>query len=606
MCGIVGIAGEKISKEKVIDALKKLEYRGYDSAGIAYLEDKTIKRYRCKGDIKTLNNKLKNIKLNTNICLGHTRWATHGRPSEENAHPHIDCTGKITVVHNGIIENFSQLKEKLLKNSHKFQSETDTEIFAHLIEENINSGIENAVAKSLKKVRGSFAIAVIYALEPEKIVVAKKGAPLIIGVGENENYIASDLPAFLKYTKKVVFLEDNDIGIIFKDKIKIYNNGKEVKRQIQTIKWDAEKAEKGGFKHFMLKEIFEQPQVIEDTILGRFDEIKGVIHLENLDNKKLAKINSVRLIACGTSYHAALTAKYLIEKYAKISAYADIASEIRYANPVIYKNTLIISISQSGETADTIAAFENEKNKGLYSIAIVNVVGSTLSRMADCVIYTHAGPEIGVASTKTFISQLAVLYLLTFQIAKLKNKIKDNELKKLLQNMRIIPDLIQKTLKEKNQVEKIAKKYYRQRDFLYYGRNINFPIALEGALKLKEISYTHAEGYPAGEIKHGPIALIDENVPNIFVAPESKLYEKIISNIEEIKARGGKIIVITNKKNKSISKYVDDIIYIPDVFEDFYPLLAVIPMQLLAYFIGVKRGINVDKPRNLAKSVTVE
>lgn len=606
MCGIVGIAGEKISKEKVIDALKKLEYRGYDSAGIAYLEDKTIKRYRCKGDIKTLNNKLKNIKLNTNICLGHTRWATHGRPSEENAHPHIDCTGKITVVHNGIIENFSQLKEKLLKNSHKFQSETDTEVFAHLIEENINSGLENAVAKSLKKVRGSFAIAVIYALEPEKIVVAKKGAPLIIGVGENENYIASDLPAFLKYTKKVVFLEDNDIGIIFKDKIKIYNNGKEVKRQIQTIKWDAEKAEKGGFKHFMLKEIFEQPQVIEDTILGRFDEIKGVIHLENLDNKKLAKINSVRLIACGTSYHAALTAKYLIEKYAKISAYADIASEIRYANPVIYKNTLIISISQSGETADTIAAFENEKNKGLYSIAIVNVVGSTLSRMADCVIYTHAGPEIGVASTKTFISQLAVLYLLTFQIAKLKNKIKDNELKKLLQNMRIIPDLIQKTLKEKNQVEKIAKKYYRQRDFLYYGRNINYPIALEGALKLKEISYTHAEGYPAGEIKHGPIALIDENVPNIFVAPESKLYEKIISNIEEIKARGGKIIVITNKKNKSISKYVDDIIYIPDVFEDFYPLLAVIPMQLLAYFIGVKRGINVDKPRNLAKSVTVE
>lgn len=312
------------------------------------------------------------------------------------------------------------------------------------------------------------------------------------------------------------------------------------------------------------------------------------------------------MIACGTSYHAALTAKYLIEKYAKISAYADIASEIRYANPVIDKNTLIISISQSGETADTIAAFSNEKNKGLYSIAIVNVVGSTLSRMADCVIYTHAGPEIGVASTKTFISQLAVLYLLTFQIAKLKNKIKDNELKKLLQNMRIIPDLIQKTLKEKNQVEKIAKKYCKQRDFLYYGRNINFPIALEGALKLKEISYTHAEGYPAGEIKHGPIALIDENVPNIFVAPESKLYEKIISNIEEIKARGGKIIVITNKKNKSISKYVDDVIYIPDVFEDFYPLLAVIPMQLLAYFIGVKRGINVDKPRNLAKSVTVE
>ena len=606
MCGIVGIVGEKISKEKVIGVLKRLEYRGYDSAGIAYLEDKAIKRYRCKGDIKTLNDKVKNIELNTNICLGHTRWATHGRPSEENAHPHIDCTGKITVVHNGIIENFSQLKEKLLKNRHKFQSETDTEVFAHLIEENINSGLENAVAKSLKEVRGSFAIAVIYALEPEKIIVAKKGAPLIIGVGENENYIASDLPAFLKYTKKAIYLEDNDMGIIFKDKIKIYNNGKEVKRQIQTIKWDAEKAEKGGFKHFMIKEIFEQPQVIEDTILGRFDEIKGIIHLENVDNEKLKKIKSVRLIACGTSYHAALTAKYLIEKYAKISAYADIASEIRYANPVIDKNTLIISISQSGETADTIAAFENEKNKGLYSIAIVNVVGSTLSRMADCVIYTHAGPEIGVASTKTFISQLAVLYLLTFQIAKLKNQISDDELKNLLKNMRMIPDLIQRTLKEKNQVEKIAKRYYKQRDFLYYGRNINYPIALEGALKLKEISYTHAEGYPAGEIKHGPIALIDENVPNIFVAPESKLYEKIINNIEEIKARGGKIIVITNKKNKSISKYVDDVIYIPDVFEDFYPLLAVIPMQLLAYFIGVKRGINVDKPRNLAKSVTVE
>lgn len=606
MCGIIGFFSSNLSKEKVIDSLKKLEYRGYDSAGFAIIENRKIKRYRCKGEIGNLEKKIRKEVFKTNICIGHTRWATHGKPSEENAHPHIDCTGKISVVHNGIIENYLELKEKLKRKGHRFKSETDTEIFAHLVEDKMNGNLLDAVEISLKEIKGNYAFAIISALEPEKIIAVKKGAPIVIGVGRDEYFISSDIPAFLKYTDKAIFLEDNDICIISKNGVEIRNGKSQVKRDIQKINWNSEQAEKKGFSHFMLKEIFEQPEVFEDTIIGRFDEEKGKIHLEGLELRKLKKIKNIRLVACGTSFHAALTAKYLIEKYAKLSAVADIASELRYADPIIDKDTLLITISQSGETADTIAAFDNIRKKAGYTIAIVNVVGSTLSRMADCVIYTHAGPEIGVASTKTFTSQLAILYLLTFQIAQVKGKISDNLIKKYLKNLRKMPELIMEILNSKNKIEEVAEKYYRQKDFLYYGRNINYPIALEGALKLKEISYTHAEGYPAGEIKHGPIALIDEKVPNIFVAPESKLYGKIISNIEEIKARGGKIIVITNKKNKSISRFADDVIYIPDVDEDFYPLLAVIPMQILAYYIGVKRGINVDKPRNLAKSVTVE
>ncbi len=606
MCGIIGFFSDSLSKEKIIDSLKRLEYRGYDSAGLAIIEDKKIKRYRCKGEIKELEKKLKNIQIKANICIAHTRWATHGKPSEENAHPHTDCTGKISIVHNGIIENYLELREKLKKKGHVFKSDTDTEIFAHLIEDKLNKNLINAVESAVKEIKGNYAFAIISSLEPDKIIAVKKGAPVVIGIGFDEYFVSSDIPAFLKYTNKAIFLQDNDICVISKNGIEIKNNDKEVKRLVQNIKWDSEQAEKKGFSHFMIKEIFEQPEVFEDTILGRFNEEKGEIHIEGLDTEKLKRIKNIRLIACGTSYHAALAAKYLIEKYAGISAIAEIASEARYSEPVIEKNTLLITISQSGETADTIAAFNNIKKKVDFTIAIVNVVGSTLSRLADYVIYTHAGPEIGVASTKTFTSQMAVLYLLTFQIARIKKKMTTDLIKKYLKNLRKMPEFIIEILKSKDEIKKIADKYYEQKDFLYYGRNVNYPIALEGALKLKEISYIHAEGYPAGEIKHGPIALIDDKVPNIFVAPESRLYGKIINNIEEIKARGGKVIVITNNKNKKISKYVDDVIYIPDVDEDFYPLLAVIPMQLLAYFIGVKRGINVDKPRNLAKSVTVE
>jgi glucosamine--fructose-6-phosphate aminotransferase (isomerizing) len=605
MCGITGYIGNENAMERVIYGLKRLEYRGYDSAGIAVIEDGKIIRCRTKGRVENLIEKIKDRKIKGTTGIGHTRWATHGKPSDENAHPHTDCTGRISIVHNGIIENYFELKEKLKKN-HKFSSETDTEVFAHLIENFIHEGLENAVKKALTKIKGMYSLVIISSDEPDKIIAARQGSPLVIGVGKREYFVSSDVPSFLKYTNKAIFLEDGDVAVITKESIKIFNNDKIVRRKIKQIQWTDKQAEKAGYPHFMLKEIMEEPQAFEDTIIDKFDEKYGNVKFENVDFNKLKNVENVRIIACGTSYHAAFLAKYLFEKWAGINTQVEIGSEIRYANPILGSKTLVIVISQSGETIDTIEAFKNIKKSAYYSIAIVNVVGSTLSRMLHGVIYTHAGPEIGVAATKTFISQLAVLYLLALSIAKVRRKFSTKDVKNALRALRKIPMLIREIFNDTKSIEKVADKYYVKKDFLYYGRNVNYPIALEGALKLKEISYIHAEGYPAGEMKHGPIALVDDRVPNVFIAPENNLYEKITNNIEEIKARNGIIILVTNKSNKKAGKIADDVIYVPDMTEDFYPLLTIIPLQLLAYYIGVKKGIDVDKPRNLAKSVTVE
>ncbi len=607
MCGIIGYTGnDEKASGKLIEGLKNLEYRGYDSAGIALIDNGRLVRYRSKGRISKLESKIKNKKIKGNTGVGHTRWATHGRPSEENAHPHTDCKNRITVVHNGIVENYNELKEGLRKRKHRFTSQTDTEIFAHMIEEKINKGLFRAVNETIKKVRGFYAIVVIDRENPGTLVAARKGSPLVIGKGKKENYIGSDVTSFLKYTKKAVFLEDEDVCLITGGNYSVYNRGKKVIRKVKDIKWSHKQAEKGGFPHFMMKEIMEEPEAFEDTILGRFDHEKGTVNFGNISRAKIRKVKNIRIIACGTSYHAALLGKYLFQKYAGINTVAEIGSEARYSEPVVEKNTLIITISQSGETTDTLAAFNNMKAKAFHSLAIVNVVGSTLSRESKGVIYTHAGPEIGVAATKTFISQLAVLYLLVFYTAGAKEKMTRARMKKALGNLRKIPGMIKKICRDRKRIEKIAEKYCKQKDFLYYGRNIYYPVALEGALKLKEISYIHAEGYPAGEMKHGPIALVNNRVPNVFIAPQGRFYEKIINNIEEIRARQGTIIAITNKSNRKIEKNCHDIINVPDIDEDFYPLLAVVPLQLLAYYIGIKKGVDVDKPRNLAKSVTVE
>ncbi len=606
MCGIIGYIGNENAVERIIYGLKKLEYRGYDSAGIAVSTGCMTVRHRSRGKLENLVKKIKNKKINGTTGIGHTRWATHGRPSDENAHPHTDCTGKITIIHNGIIENFYDIKEELLKKGHKFASETDTEVFAHLVEENMGAGIEKAVEKSIKRIRGMYALVIMHSDEPDRIIAARQGSPLVIGIGENENYIASDVPSFLKFTKKAMFLEDGDMAVVTKESVSVKNSGKKVKRQIKQIKWTSEQAEKSGYPHYMLKEITEEPQSFEDTILGRFDELKGRISFEHVNEKKLRKINHIRIVACGTSYHAAYTAKYLIEKLSGVNTTVEVASELRYSHPHVDSRTLLVAVSQSGETIDTIEAFKNLKSAAGYSIAVVNVVGSTLSRMLDGVIYTHAGPEIGVAATKTFVSQLAVLYLFAYLMASVKGKVKPAEVRRAIKNLRKVPALMKQIIRERGKIEKIAVKYKKQRDFLYYGRNMSFPIALEGALKLKEISYIHAEGYAAGEMKHGPIALVDDKVPNVFIAPVNCMYEKLVSNIQEIKARDGIIIAITNRSNKAIEKFSHDVIYVPDIDEDFYPLLTAVPIHLLAYYIGVKKGIDVDKPRNLAKSVTVE
>jgi glutamine---fructose-6-phosphate transaminase (isomerizing) len=599
MCGIIGYIGEKEIVPLLIEGLKKLEYRGYDSAGICVNTDSGLKEVKRKGRISELENsqELKNIK--GNIGIAHTRWATHGRPDEINSHPHFDCQKNIAIVHNGIIENYSSLKKLLISEGHNIKSQTDSEIVAHLIEKFYVGNLEEAVIKSLKLIEGAFGLAIVSKNNPE-IIVARRGSPLIIGVGENEMFVASDVPAILEHTNKIIYLKDNEIAKITKENYKVKNlNGDLVDPKIHEIKWTIENLEKGNFKHFMLKEIFEQPEVIINTLRGRIKDNKIKLSVDVDPNK----IRKIVITACGTSWHSALIGKYLIEKIAKMSVEVDYASEFRYRRPLINEDDLVIVISQSGETADTLAALREAKSKGARSLGIVNVVGSTITREVDSGIYLHAGPETGVASTKAFTSQVVALSILAMQLAQEKGLETDL---KFLQELIMIPEKIKEVLDNSEKIKEIAKSFKNSKNFLYFGRGINFPVALEGALKLKEISYIHAEGYPAAEMKHGPIALIDEEMPIAFLATKSELSSKVLSNIEEVKARGGKLIAIANENNQEIKKFADYIIEVPETIEELSPIINVIALQLLAYYIADMKDLDVDKPRNLAKSVTVE
>jgi glucosamine--fructose-6-phosphate aminotransferase (isomerizing) len=612
MCGIVGYTGNKEAPTILIEGLKRLEYRGYDSAGIAIASDNKIQRKRCKGKIANLENILKDTPLIGKTAIGHTRWATHGRPSDENAHPHTDCSEKIVVVHNGIIENYLQLKDKLTEKGHIFSSETDTEVISHLLEEEYKSAsnFSDAVFNAVKKLEGSYALGIICSDCPGEIFAARKDSPLILGIGTDGNFIASDVPAILPYTREVIYLENGDFVHLKKNSIDIYiENGKAIERKASTIDWNPIMAEKQGYNHFMLKEIHEQQRAIQETLLGRLDRKNKNVIFEQFEFEKdyLKQINRMFIVACGTAYHAGLIGKFLLEDHLKIPCEIDIASEFRYRKPPLDESTLVIAITQSGETADTLAAIREAKERGAKTAVICNVVGSSATREADGIIYTHAGPEISVASTKAFTSQLTALYLLTIYLGVVRKAITQDKVKELVDNIARIPLEVNLILKDQSEnIEKIAHQYFKKHDFLYLGRNINYPIALEGALKLKEISYIHAEGYPAGELKHGPIALIDEEMPVVVIATKSSVYDKIISNIEEVKARDGIIIALATEGDTEIQKLTDHVIYIPPTIEILYPILNSIPLQLLAYHIAKLRGCNIDQPKNLAKSVTVE
>ena len=613
MCGIVGYAGKRRVVPVLIEGLKKLEYRGYDSAGIVYLKNGELETHRCEGKLAKLEALVEEAYGVQAYCgLGHTRWATHGAPTEQNAHPHRDCSGRLVVVHNGIIENYHSLREELKQLGHQFNSETDTEVLAHLIEENLDNDLAAAVQKSLKRVEGSYALGVMSADFPGILVAARNHSPLVLGTDDQGNsYLASDTPALLPYTDQVIFLEDREMAILSDGDRKLISleTGETVQRDITTIEWNAAMAEKAGFKHFMLKEIFEQPQAITNTISGRINLETGNIVLPeiNLDSDEFERIERIFLVACGTSWHAALVAKYWLEKYVRIPVEVDIASEFRYRHLLIDERVLTISISQSGETADTLAGIRRAAEMGSRVLTICNVVGSTMTREADGTIYTHAGPEIGVASTKAFISQLAALFLFTLYFAQLRNSISIDERKKLGQHLIDSAGVVEQILPiVQKQIRALIESFYDCRDFLFIGRGVNFPIALEGALKLKEISYIHAEGYAAGELKHGPIALIDKDMPVFAITPQDSVYQKSISNVEEIKARQGRIILLGSEGDEHLKNITDDVIYLPIVHEDINPILYTIPAQLLSYEIAARLGCDVDQPRNLAKSVTVE
>ncbi|MDR1941695.1 MAG: glutamine--fructose-6-phosphate transaminase (isomerizing) [Endomicrobium sp.] len=609
MCGIVGYVGSKNAVDIIFDGLQKLEYRGYDSSGIAVVKNKKLEIRRSVGKLVNLKAVLDKKHLSGVLGIGHTRWATHGKPCEENAHPHTDTDSSIVVVHNGIIENYIELRNKLQKEGQIFKSETDTEVIAHLVKKYYKGDLFKAVKRALKDARGSYALGVICKDEPDVMVCARYDAPLIIGAGEEENFIASDIPALLSYTRNMIFLENGDTAKITKSKIKIENiDGDSCVREIKNIAWDAVMSEKDGYKHFMLKEIFEQPRTIEDTFKGRIYPDEGRVYIEEtkLEDDFIKSLSKVFIVACGTSYHAALIAKFLFENLARIPVEVDIASEFRYRQPVIDNKTLTVVISQSGETADTLAALRLAAKSGSKTLAVCNVLGSSISREADAVVYTRCGPEIGVASTKAFTGQLAALYLLALDWAAKKETLSEKVLKEYIKELWSVPVKVGDLLKNAESIREIAKTYASKRDFLYLGRHVNYPIALEGALKLKEISYIHAEGYAAGEMKHGPIALIDEDMPIVAIAPKGEVYEKIISNISEAKARGGIIIAVASQGDKEIAKESSAQIYIPQVCEFFTPFFTIIPLQLLAYFTAEILGKDVDQPRNLAKSVTVE
>ncbi len=609
MCGIIGYIGKEPAVPILIEGLKKLEYRGYDSSGVAVLQDGAIQVRRAVGKLQNLETLLRGDTLSGRIGVGHVRWATHGRPSEENAHPHR--AGSVVVVHNGIIENYTTLKKELVAQGRTFQSETDTEVIAHLIDSFVRKDVrlEQAVREAAKHLEGAYAIAVIDERDPEVVIGARKGSPLVVGLGQGEFFIASDVPAILHRTRDVLFLNDDEMAILSGEGVRITDlKGVELARDVTRVMWNPVMAEKGGYRHFMLKEIYEQPRAIMDTIRGRFSPDTGVIHLEEVGPAydRLKNIKKIFIVACGTSWHAALVGKYMFEELASVPTEVDIASEFRYRSPLVGKDDLFIAITQSGETADTLAAMREAKKRGATVIAICNVVGSTASREADGVVYTHAGPEIGVASTKAFTAQLTALYVFGLFFGSLRGKLSPDDVKKRLADLVHVPTLVERCLEENENIERIAKSYFKANDFLYLGRGPNFPIALEGALKLKEVSYIHAEGYPAGEMKHGPIALIDENMPIVVLAGKNGVYEKILGNIEEVKARGGKVIAVVTEGDVEIAKRVTHAIPVPATNQLLVTILMSIPLQLLAYHIAVLHGADVDQPRNLAKSVTVE
>ncbi len=608
MCGIIGYIGKKNAVSIVLDGLKRLEYRGYDSAGIAFFSNKGIEVRRRTGKIKELTALIESENLTSHTTIGHTRWATHGKPSEENAHPHR--FQGIVLVHNGIIENYISLKKVLIGKGHIFSSETDTEVFCHLIADYARDlSFEEAIRKALKNVVGTYALAIIKEDEPEKIIGVKKDSPLVVGLGEDEFFLASDVPAFLNYTRDVIFLDDGEMVVLTPNGANISDiDGKPINKKVHSISWSASMAEKGGYKHFMLKEIHEQPRAIADTLRGRFNVETGDIYFEEfgLHEIDLKNIKKIFIVACGTSYHAGMVGKYMIEELVRIPVEVDIASEFRYRKPIIESDNLIIVITQSGETADTIAAQREAKRLGAKILTICNVVGSTSSREADAVFYTHSGPEIGVASTKAFTTQIVGLYIFAIAAAKARGTISNLRTKELLIDLLSLPGKVENVLNTDENIKMIAREVFKAKGFLYLGRGINYPIALEGALKLKEISYIHAEGYAAGEMKHGPIALIDEELPVVVLAPKDNLQEKIIANIQEVRSRGGKIISITNDNDDSACELSNYCLVVPGSNQYLSTVLMAVPVQLLAYHIGVLRGCDVDQPRNLAKSVTVE
>jgi len=618
MCGIVGYIGNRRAVPIILDGLRRLEYRGYDSAGIAVLNgDNHLAIRRASGKLRNLEDAIRINPVDGPYGIGHTRWATHGRPTEENAHPHRDCTGDIVVVHNGIVENYLQLKHQLQLEGHKFVTETDTEVIAHLVEKYNEGNLEEAVRRAVKELRGVFALSVIASSDPNKIVAARMGPPVVIGLGDGEYFVASDVPAILSHTRDMFFLGDGDIAVLTPDGVHLTDfNGRAIKREVRHILWDPILAEKGGYKHFMLKEIFEQPRAVRDTVLGRVGQETGRVFLDEMDinPKAFKEFKSLKIIACGTSWHAALAGKFMIEKLARIPVEVDYGSEFRYRDPIISSDILTVVISQSGETADTIAAQREAKQHGSKTLAICNVMGSMITREAAGTLMTHAGPEIGVASTKAFTSQLTALFILAMYLGQVRETLTPEQSMCLVQELVQLPGRLETVLSHESIYEELVKKLFRATDFLFLGRGIHFPIALEGALKLKEISYIHAEGYPAGEMKHGPNALIDENLPVVVIAtrdPQSEdsrvRYEKTLSNIQEVKARNGIVIaVVCDQDAEEVGKIADYTISIPATTELLLPILEIVPLQLLAYHIAVRRGCDVDQPRNLAKSVTVE
>ena len=609
MCGIVGYIGQSEALPILVGGLKKLEYRGYDSSGIAVIENGSIHVVKASGKISALEDKLKSQKVTGKTGIAHTRWATHGAPTVENAHPHTSYDGKISIVHNGIIENYASLKAKLISEGIKFQSETDTEVLAHLIARFYKGDLKAAVLKALDKVEGTFGLAVICSDEPGTLIGARRGSPLILGIGSNSDFfLASDVSAIINHTQKVVYLDDNDIVQIAGNDYSIVNmNSHEVQREVKDVDFDADAVAKGGFAHFMLKEIFEQPEVLRNTMRGRLLAAEGNAKLAGLDTniRELRNINRIIITACGTSYYAGMVGEYMIEDLAGVPVEVEYASEFRYRNPIIKPGTLVLAISQSGETADTLAALKEAQQKGATALAICNGVGSTIARTSDGGVYLHAGPEIGVASTKAFTSQVTVLAMIALLLGR-QRRLSFESGADIVKAMQELPALVEQTLQLSDQIAGIAQKYAKANNFLYLGRHFNYPVAMEGALKLKEISYIHAEGYPAAEMKHGPIALIDENMPVVVIAPKDALFDKVISNVREIKARGGRVIAVTTEDCKPLDEFADHLIKVPKTIPMLMPIVTCVPLQLLAYHIAVLRGNDVDQPRNLAKSVTVE